>query len=377
MNVILATFLCVDTDVAHDASWYPAIGKTVSSDARRAIYWKNVLVSCATARRCAPDAQVCVYTNDDADLDVGGASLHDALDALGVTRVSLPYEKFVPPPGASRKFRNVYYRYDVIRALAEQSGAQDAMILYDSDCVWVRAENDWAQKIPVQGLWLSAPRPLYPPQLRYPFHQSRADDGALFQKINLAYPEPFPKYYGGEFIGGRRAAFQRFCGELEKVWQRVAEMNRQQPLELVNGEGMYDNDEYFLNYIYNQGDIPVTLATGWMRRIQTLEGLRDVQPADLSLTMWHLPSEKRRGLALLTAPALNHDSPFWQTPLAEFANYLGAYLGIPKRRHDVSYTPRGRAEYYARIVARHVRARWTRQKAFLVYAIEKQSRNNL
>ncbi len=377
MNVTLATFLCVDTDAARDASWYPAIGRTVSSDARRAIYWKNVLVSCATARRCAPDARVCVYTNDDADLDLNGASLHDVLNKLSVTRVFLPYEKFVPPQGASRKFRNAYYRFDVIQALAEQAGTEDALILHDSDCVWIRAVNDLARKIPVQGLWLSAPRPLYPPQLRYPFKQSRADFGALYRAISPAYPEPFPKYYGGEFIGGRRAAFQQLRAELEWVWQRVAAMNCQAPVRLANGEGIYDNDEYILNFICNRGVMPVTLTTGWMRRIQTLEGLRDVRLADMDLTLWHLPSEKRRGLLSLTAQALDRASPFWQTPLAEFANYLGAYVGIPKRRYDVPYTARARAEYYARNVARGIRGRLEYHKAFITHAIEKSSRRHL
>ena len=369
--------MCADTDAARDASWYPAIGKTISSDARRAIYWNNVLVFCATARRCVQDARVCVYTNDHADLDLGRTTLQRALDDLQVTRILLPYEKFCPPPGASRKFRNVFYRFDVIGVLAETLTQNDAALLLDSDCVWTRAAVDTAQKIPAAGLWLSTPRPLYPPHLRYPFAQSRADFGALYRAISPAYPEPFPKYYGGEFIGGRGAAFQALCAELEWVWQRVAEMNSSQPVRLVNGESMYDNDEYFLNYIYNRGVIPVTSATGWMRRIQTLEGLRNVHPDDMNLTMWHLPTEKRRGLFLLVAQVLDRASPFWKTPLAEFAKYLGAYVGIPKRRSDVAYTPRGRAEYFARIAARGARARLVYQKAAFTHAIEKSSRREL
>lgn len=371
MNLTVATFMCVDMDAARDASWYPAIGKTISSAARRALYWNNVLVFCATARRGVPDARVCVYTNDNADLDLGRTTLQRALDALQVTRVLLPYEKFCPPPGASRKFRNAFYRLEVIRVLAETLPQNDAALLLDSDCVWLRAANDTAQKIPAAGLWLSTPRPLYPPRLRYPFQQSRADFGALYLALAPGYPEPFPKYYGAEFIGGRRAAFQQLSAELDRVWQRVDEMSRQQPVRLANGESIYDNDEYILNFVYNSGSLPVTLATGWMRRVQTLEGLRNVTPDDMNLTVWHLPSEKRRGLLLLAAQALDPASPFWRTPLAAFANYLGAYVGIPKRRYDVAYTRRGRAEYHVRSVARNIRAQWERQKAFLAYALSK------
>lgn len=363
--------MCVDTNTARDVSWYPAIGKTVSSDARRAIYWNNVLVFCATARRCVPDARVCVYTNDDADLDLGGTTLHRALDDLQVARIALPYEKFCPPPGASRKFRNVFYRFDVIRALTETLTQDDAALLLDSDCVWTRAAADAAQKIPAAGLWLSTPRPLYPPHLRYPFQSCRADFGALYRALSTGYPEPFPKYYGGEFIGGGRAAFQTLDAALDSVWQRVDALNKQQPVRLANGESVYDNDEYILNFVYNSGSLPVTLATGWMRRVQTLEGLRNVQPDDMNLTLWHLPSEKRRGLLLLAAQALGRASSFWHTPLVEFANYLGAYVGIPKRRFDVAYTPRGRATFYARSIARSIRAQWERQKAYLAYAIQK------
>ena len=374
MTVTLVTFVCVDTEPALDASLYPAIGKTVSSETRRRIYWENALVNCATARRCVPDARVCVFTNDNDDVVLYDTTLHRALNALQVERIVLPFTRFVPPSGAAVKFRNAFYRLNVLRALAHSLRADDAAILYDSDCVWTRAAADLEQQIPQAGLWLSTPRKLFPPHLRYPVQQSRADFGALYRALDKAYPEPYPIYYGAEFIGARGAALQALLAQLEIAWARVAEMSAHAPVRLHNGESIYDNDEYLLNFVCNNKVMPVTLATGFMRRIQTLEGLRDVRTSDLALRMWHLVSEKRFGLLLLTPQVLQNDSAFWKTPLAEFANYLGAYVGIPKRKYHAPRTPRQEMEFAARMIARRVRAYFVWQKAMWQYGIEKQSR---
>jgi hypothetical protein len=71
--------------------------------------------------------------------------------------------------------------------------------------------------------------------------------------------------------------------------------------------------------------------------------------------VWHLPGEKERGLALLYEQARDTRSMFWQTPLADFANYLGAFVGIPRRRHDVPYSRMKRAERHARAFVRRLR----------------------
>ena len=261
MNSTIATFLCVDDDAA-TASHYPNLGTRYSPNERRIAYWKNILVSCATARRCMPKVRLQVFTN-----------------------------------------------------------------------------------------------------LQHPHKLSRADLGAVYRQLNPAYPEPFPTYFGGEFIGGRGAAWQVLQSGLQDVWLEIFKTSQQQSLRLPNGANLFDNDEYILNYVYNAHQIPITLANDFMRRVITLEGAHTVKRGDTEFSLWHLPLEKTRGMMLLLLQMMDPHSAFWHTSPNEFGTYLGQYVGIPKRVYDVPYTPRQRLERVVRAPIRWLRERYMRQRA--------------
>lgn len=355
MNPTVVTFLCVDTDTSAASSAYPNIGKTVSPRERRTLYWKNVVVSLATARRCLPGARLCVATNDLRDLKFDASTLNDLLKRLGVDRIALPFVHFLPLPGVSKTFRNVFYRFDVIRYLATHADLGESIILTDSDCVWTRALPALDTRVPQTGLWLSSPYGVRDPQLKHPHRLSRAELGDFYRQLNPDYPEPHPTCYGGEFIGGRHAAWDQLSASLQAVWTRIAVDRAAGALHLPNGWGLFDNDELILNFVYNSRQLGVTLADGFMRRIITLEGVSNVKPADVDLPLWHLPSEKRRGFVLLFDRVLDLNSDFWKSPIEEFHRVLGNYLGVPARRFDLPYTPPQQMERHARIGARWLR----------------------
>lgn len=355
MNQTIVTFLCVDTDSSAASVTYPNIGNGVSPQKRHTLYWKNAVVSLATARRCLPRARLCVVTNDLHDPEFEGGTLNVLLKRLGVERIALPFDHFLPPPGISKTFRNVFYRFDVIRYLAAHADLGESMFLTDGDCVWTRAVPDLDTRHPRTGLWLSSPYGVRDPQLKYPHRLSRADLGDWYRRLDPLYPEPHPTYYGGEFIGGRRMAWEKLSASLQEGWTRISADRADGPMRLANGLSFFDNDEIILNYVYNSHQLAVTLADGFMRRIFTLEGISDVKPTDVDLPLWHLPSEKRRGFVLLFDRVLDLNSDFWKSPLRDFHKVLGNYLGVPTRRFDLPYTPQQQIERHARMGARWLR----------------------
>ncbi len=358
MNLTLATLVAVDS-AEHEAHvLYPNLSKPRSAQERRCIYWKTATVCCATVRRCYPEARLCVFTNDPDDLKLEGVWVSQLLERLGVERCFLPFQHFKPPPGVSRKFLNIFYRLDVLEHLANGKGhAEDAILLMDGDIVSAHRIQGLADRLPQQGIWVSSPFAEIHPYRLSSENLSRAQVGDIFRRLEANYPNPFPIWYGGEFIGGRRAALQALVRELERVWALVLERALQPVIYFPNRESFFDNDEYLLSYIFNSGVLPITLASEVCRRMTTLEGVRDIEPDDAMIPFWHVPSEKRRGLALLFTEMRDPESLFWKTDLDDLHRYLGDYVGIPKRRYDLPYTPQEQMERYARIAAR-----WLRRK---------------
>lgn len=362
MTSTIATFMVVDTQPRDATSTYPMLGGgSNSAAARRVVYWRNTVVFCATAHRCQPEARLVVITNDPSDLDLGGSSLWDTLSALNVERRFVPYHRFKPPHERTRLYFNVYYRFEALRALANECDtASDSIFLMDSDSVWTRPVDTLDSVLPQSGLFLHTPHDPRDPHVKHPHNLSRADMGDAFRQIDPAYPEPHPLWYGTDFIGGRCTPIQEMMVELERDWHQILDRSAVSPLVLANGQNLLDVDEYPFCYTFNRNFMPHTSARPFFRRLFTLEGYINVVPADSNAVIWHVPQEKQRGLKLLFELVMDSTSSFWTTAPVHLNQLLGAYLGIPRRRYDLPYTPRQQIERHLRIVARYLRARRSR-----------------
>lgn len=355
MQPTIATFVCVDTNPLDAASFYPELGGKRSAEVRRAIYWKNVLVFCATARRCYPNARIVVGTNDGADFTIGENSAQQFLARWHVETFFTPFEIYKPPAGASASFLNTFYRYDVLRALVPQLDAHDVLLLMDSDCVWTLSNADWETIVPPKTLLTCNPYGARKPFERHPNHLSRADLGELYRRLDPTYPEKFPDLYGAECIGGTTETLRVFNAEFERWWNCLNEYARHRAPRLANGGSIFDNDEWALAYVLNRGLLKTRVDEQFFRRVYTQEFPNTVRASDLNVSVWHVPGEKERGLPLLFEQARDSDSMFWRTPLPEFRTCLGGFVGIPRRRHDVPYSRWKRAERHTRAFVRRLR----------------------
>jgi hypothetical protein len=321
MNIV--TSLCVD-DARHPASYYDQL-QDVNADGRRRTYWQCVMVLFGSSVRCNPGARHILYTNDRASTRWQGIDYQQRLRDMGVEVRQLPFDHFQPPAGASRKFRNGFYKLEVMRELARPD-AGDTSLLLDSDCVWSRPDAELERTLNSGRLLLfdisSAPDTKI-------IDLSRRDMGQLYREIFPDYPTETPLHFGGELVGGSRACFAELLRELETVWQRILTQYPTEPPRFCNGESVFDNDEYVTTLAYNRLPGGWTDASPFIRRIWTAFRYSDVRPTDLQLPIWHLPGEKLQGLAALSRQVLQPRSRFWLVPLPELGRYLGRYLGVP------------------------------------------------
>lgn len=121
-----------------------------TSRQRRLIYWKCAAVSFATSIRCNPGIRHILYTNDLAPVRYKGRDLRTFLTDMGIEIRYLPFEVFKPLPGLSKKFKNAFYKLDVIRELGKF--VNQYSIVLDSDCVWVKNNQSFFQSLDQEKL---------------------------------------------------------------------------------------------------------------------------------------------------------------------------------------------------------------------------------
>ena len=326
----IVTSICVDTDSSQQRIKYPNLEVKDSAE-RRAQYWRFVVTFCCSSLRSNPEARHLVYTNDSERVVINGLDIKRFLEDLGAEIHYLPFENYVPPESSGTKFRNAYYKLDVLKALSGLSHS-DSSVLVDCDCLWIR--NNPALEADAQSgeLILYDIYQRTDPYDREPKDMSRADMGELYRELDESYPEKFPIWYGGEFVGGRHATLDTMTKQLDVDFAMMVSESKKKQYVFRNGWNIFDGDEFQLSFVCNRGLFPIKEMSSYIRRIWSQEYLNNSRKEDLDLTIWHLPGEKERGLPLVFEEVIDRESDFWKVPMQELAEYLGGYVGIPERR---------------------------------------------
>jgi len=340
----IVTSLCIDLN-KNDESVYLQLSYR-NSQQRRIAYWKCVTVFFCSSLRCNPSVSHTLYTNDEQPLEIDGIDPKAFLQKMGVSIVYLPFQHFVPPQGYSEKYRNAFYKFDVIKHLGSCAGDTRFHMLMDADCVWVNPGIAFLQSIrPEQLLLYNAfENEESLTDKKYGFTRFGRDSlGRAFKQLDPSYPATHPVLFGGEIIGGNGHSLSALVHELEKVFLQITQL----PIAKVPritwescrndgiDEGLLDGDENVSSFVLNKPGFIYVNAKGYLRRIKTHIDDNRATLQDLELTVWHLPDEKKQGFVPLFKQAVNKQSLFWQTPLKQFAIFLGNYLGIPKRNSQL------------------------------------------
>ena len=140
-----------------------------------------------------------------------------------------------------------------------------------------------------------------------------------------------PVYYGGEIFAATLPVIRQINALAPLVWQDMLERHRA-------GQPKLNEEAHFLSYCYHRIGNFGSLE-GFIKRIWTSPHYSNVQPEDVKLPIWHLPSEKTGGIALIFKKLeIGPETSGWKV------EQLAGYVGVPKRkkylnwRHFLKYT---------------------------------------
>jgi hypothetical protein len=330
-KLTIVTSICVDVITEQgEKILYPQL-KNINPQERKAIYWKCVFLFFATSYRCNPTVSHLLLTNDTEDVIIDGVDIKAKLQEWGVEIKILPFEAFNPPKGYSNRFKNAFYKLDVIKYLGE-SVPDGYYLLLDSDCLWVRKNDSLIQETVSEDFLILYDVDIlgHDPSKKLQ-GMERKDVRKIFDRIEPGYPDISPILFGGEVIGGTKANLKKVADELMNAFQYILRTykNESEVPAFPNQRNIFSGMEYFTSMVYNRLTIPWKDASFFMRRVWTAFKYTDVQKTDLNLTLWHMPAEKNQGFIKIFRHAIRPNSKFWKTDLNKFHQYLGLYCGVP------------------------------------------------
>ncbi|MCZ8522655.1 hypothetical protein [Paenibacillus caseinilyticus] len=273
-----------------------------------------------------PTARHLLYTNASEIPSVDGFDLNGFLrERLGVevVRMELTYRT---PPGYYGSWKNQFYLFDILKSIAaaEEDDTEPYLVL-DSDCVWLRSAGEIEKAIGRHGLLTMTADVDHDTEFVMNGLSRRQMKG-LYEEL-LGHPLPgIPYYYGGEWFAANAGEFRRVMAELGGVWEQSMQ-------RFAGGKAKFNEEAQMLSYVYDKLGYESRTANVFIKRIWTqLTGFNNVEEQDRQLTLWHLPSEKKLGIARLYAEVIREESAFWQTDGgAAYVDYMAAVMGVPKR----------------------------------------------
>jgi len=314
-------------DSPEESSEYPQVGKQSHLPEFQKTYWKCVAVFFAFSTTHNPKRRHVLFSNKDWDElpVVDGLDLKQFLKSKQVDLVTIPL-RWQTPAGYFGKWRNQFYIFDILTFIEHTyDNDEAAFMVLDSDCIVNRALDGLFDALRQEGL-LTLP-------MSYDVTQNingvtRKDMRRIFGELDGADPGIDPVYYGGEIFAATKPVIRQINAIAPAVWENMLRRHG-------GGEPKLNEEAHFLSYCYHKIGRFGTLE-GFIKRIWTAPHFNNAAASDLNLPIWHLPSEKTGGIALLfeyLTPAKISAGKLNSIPVSE----LGGYVGIPKRRHYLNW----------------------------------------
>ncbi|MGH6785380.1 MAG: hypothetical protein ACREBO_01000 [Novosphingobium sp.] len=297
----IATWFVADS--AADATFFPQVAHRSDAPAAQAIYWRCAAVFFASSRAQNPDARHLFYTNAPLPI-VDGLDLAEWFERSGIEVVTLPIT-YRLPRGSVGSWGNQFYIFDVLDHAAAAPPAEQLIVL-DSDCLWRRPVAAMAVAIDQHGALTYELGPAEHPAGEAINGLSRAGL-ARFVARHGGPPRASTPYCGGEIYAARAEVTARIAARARALWPEV----------LAQGEDAPREEAHLLSAIYAIEGLAIGTANPFIRRMWTTFRRNNLAASDEALTVWHLPAEKRTGLADLFA-RLAADRP-----LGELARAVG------------------------------------------------------
>ncbi len=321
-------------DSPEESSEYPQVGKKSHLADFQKVYWKCVAVFFALSTQFNPQRRHVLFSNKtlEAIPEIDGFDLQGFLKGKNVEVVTLPLT-WQTPEGYFGKWRNQFYIFDILQfiesAWSNDSKSSDhskvpSFIVLDSDCVINRPLDALFAEIRQSGL-LALPMPYS--ETHNINGVTRKEMRQIYAELDGKDPGENPVYYGGEIFAATLPVIRQINAIAPAVWQNMLDRHRSGSIKL-------NEEAHFLSYCYHKIGRYGSLGR-FIKRIWTSPHYSNVQPEDANLPIWHLPSEKTGGIALIFKKLETRN---WKL------DELGDCLGVPKRtkylnlRHWLKYT---------------------------------------
>lgn len=316
-------FICtwIYLDSPDESSEYPQAGKQSHLADFHHIYWKCVATFFACSTRQNPNCRHVLFSNKTWDEIpvVEGKDVRLLLENFKVELITLPL-RWQTPAGYYGKWRNQFYIFDILTYVGAHFEENDRLLVLDSDCLINRPLTKLFETLGSAGLMVL---PMDYPDQKEINGITRADMRKIYTALDGFDPGFNPVYYGGEVFAATGALIKRINLMAPDIWSEMQE-------RFAEGTLKFNEEAHFLSYIYYKiGQFE--LLDRYIKRIWTSPKFNNVADADVLLPIWHLPSEKKGGLALLFRQLGKSNWPDLEP------KDLGTYVGIPNRRHWLNW----------------------------------------
>jgi hypothetical protein len=340
MNYI-CTWLCAD--VKGEESIYPQTGEKSSGQKHQNIYWRCLILFYTTSKRFNVTQKHLLFTNVNALPVVDGKPVKDMLKDLGVEVIHTDF-KYKTPKGYFDLFQNQFYEFSILEYIVKNNtNLNDQYLILDSDCIFTRPVADLFEEAKPAG-FISFEDACTTELVIHGL--SRIDMRLLYQDLLGEPVREIPGYHLGEFflasVKNINIIFEGFLTLWPELMRRYEE-----------GLPKFNEEAQTLSYLYYKNNFKASPKTTYLKRFWTNPVFyRNVEPTDVDVAIWHLPSEKTYGLAKLYDKLVSN-SPDYGFGLSDenYQEMLQTTLGIPH------LTITMRLEYYVLSYYRAIRKR--------------------
>lgn len=285
MNYI-CTWLCADEK--GEESIFPQTGQKSSSQSHQNIYWRCLTLFFATSFRFNKNDKHILFTNVKHFPEVDGKRVLDMLADLQVEIIYTDF-KYKTPKGYFELFQNQFYEFSVLEHIVQNNqNLEDSYLILDSDCIFLKPaqqlfdqakekgflsfEDDCTTDLVIHGL-------------------SRKDMKTLYQELLNEPVNEIPGYHLGEFLLASVKNLQTLYADFMVLWPELLRRNKL-------GLPKFNEEAQTLSYLYYKNGFKASTSKTLLKRFWTNPVFyRNVEPTDVDVAVWHLPSEKQFGLA--------------------------------------------------------------------------------
>lgn len=309
-NYLITWFYAEKID---DESYYPSVGKNTSSPDFHEVYWKCVydfFMSVILTQK-TDNLNLLFFTNvQTLPKNINNINLETFFSTQNIKVVQLELTNKTPKDWYNA-WRNQFFVFDILKYCQNLNGN---ILILDSDCLIRKS------LMPIFNAIESNSIITY-----FCGHGSEeAINGISTSQMRKLYTDFFSEpsdslvYCGGEFIGINSFIIPQMLEIYQELWDKNY-------MNYIKNEIKLNEEAHFLSLIYYRLGLSNSLANEYIRRIWTSIKYDNFTDEDKTLTIWHLPAEKKYGFKDL----FNWFS-YKKRTSNEFLTYLEQYFFINK-----------------------------------------------